>query len=271
VETDGRLLLDLIGDLYGVLDIEEFRVDLLAALSRVIPCDWISLNDIGPEPGDATVLVEPRFSPEDHELFARFAHENPLIVRYRETLDGRACRFSDVVTSAELHELALYREFYASIGLEHQIAFTLPGKPNRLLGLALSRRDCDFTDAERALLNDGRPFLIQAYRNSIEHAQLRSGATVDPRRSPVESLTAVLADKGLTPRESATLAIVATGRSDAAAASLLGISRRTVQKHLERSYRKLGVSGRSDAATVAWSLLAESVEAVAAVTADAGS
>ncbi len=52
---------------------------------------------------------------------------------------------------------------------------------------------------------------------------------------------------GLTPREAEVLAWVARGKRDAAIGNLLSISPRTVNKHLEHVYRKLGVSSRAEA------------------------
>ena len=250
-------LLELIGDVIGLVGIAQFRVDLLASLKRVMQCDWISLNDIGPGVEDATVLIDPPFPPEAHALFARMAHENPLIARYDRTRDGRAYRFSDVVTPSELHRLSLYREFYGPIGLEHQIAFTLPSTPTRLLGVAMSRSENDFADEERDLLNDARPFLIQAYRNAIDYENLKGSvhARVEPRSVEEASLASALVARGLTPREAEVLLLIATGRSDQSAAEALGVSTRTVQKHLQRCYRKLGVKRRSDAAKLARALL----------------
>ncbi len=257
MDVDAGALLELIGEVQGLLDLDEFRAGLIIGLLRVVSSDWVSINDLGPEPGTAVVLVEPEFPPESHEVFARHAHENPLIQRYQRTLDGRAYRFSDVVTPVELRSLALYREFYGPIGLEHQIAFTLPHKPDRVLGVALSRRDRDYTDDERDLLNRARPYLIQSYRNAIEHTALR--ADLD-RRAPSNELlagkplTEALAVRGLTERETDVLRAIALGQSNLAVAETLGIAERTVQKHLERLYRKLDVHSRSEAATLAWSL-----------------
>jgi DNA-binding CsgD family transcriptional regulator len=52
-------------------------------------------------------------------------------------------------------------------------------------------------------------------------------------------------------------ALVARGCSSADAAARLGIGVRTVDKHLQHAFAKLGVSRRSEAATRAWELLAE--------------
>ena len=59
---------------------------------------------------------------------------------------------------------------------------------------------------------------------------------------------------GLTPSEAAVLARVARGQSNGDVASALGISERTVGKHLQRCYRKLDVVNRSQAATRAWTI-----------------
>jgi DNA-binding CsgD family transcriptional regulator len=249
--------LSLLGEVVGLLDLEEFRSGLLRGVRGAVPVDWISLNDLSPDPAETVVLVEPGFPPEAHALYARYALENPLVTRYQATQDGRCYRFSDVTTEAELHATALYREFYEPIGLRHQLAFTLPGTPGRLLALALSRRESDFTDEERALLEQARPFLIQAYRNACEHTRLRAELAVRShgRRLPLEdpALRAELSARGITPRESEILSWLSTGRTNRALADLLGLSERTVQKHLQHGFAKLGVHGRGEAVELLWS------------------
>ena len=256
--SDSGTLLELIGDVHGLLFVEEFRRGLVRALSRAVPADWVSLNDIGSDPESTVVVIEPEFRREDHALFARLAHQNPLIERFAATGDGRAYRFSDVVSPPQLHHLDLYREFYGPLGLEHQIAFTLPHPPTRLLGVALSRRARDFSDRERDLLNDARPFLITSYRTAVEHSTLQG--ELHQLRSPPDppSDHAGLRSRGLTPRECEVLGWVSTGRSDLDVAALLGVSQRTIQKHLQHCYHKLGVRQRGDAAMLVWSLAASS-------------
>jgi DNA-binding CsgD family transcriptional regulator len=56
-----------------------------------------------------------------------------------------------------------------------------------------------------------------------------------------------LADCGLTPRESEVLAWVAKGKTNGEVAAILQLSSRTVQKHLEHIYQKLGVETRTTA------------------------
>jgi DNA-binding CsgD family transcriptional regulator len=58
----------------------------------------------------------------------------------------------------------------------------------------------------------------------------------------------VLRPLGLTPRETEVLQWVTEGKRDGEVAAILGLSPRTVQHHLERIYRKLGVETRTAAA-----------------------
>ena len=64
-----------------------------------------------------------------------------------------------------------------------------------------------------------------------------------------------LGDCGLTPRESEVLAWVAKGKTNAEVGVILQLSGRTVQKHLEHIYRKLGVETRTTATVRALNLL----------------
>lgn len=256
-----RPLLDLVGEVIGLLDIDELRQGLLHAVARAVPADWISLNDLSPEPQETVVLIEPPFPAAAHALYAEYAFENPLVARYQRTQDGRAYRFSDLGKPSELHATNLYRKFYEPLGLEHQIAFTLPGGQDRLLALALSRRSADFSDRERDLLNEARPFLIQCYRNALEHSRLRAELEVRSHGRPLPlqdaALLAELSARDVTPRQIEVLAWLVTGQSDRAIATTLGVSRRTVHKHLQLSFAKLGVHKRADAIALLWSFVGE--------------
>jgi DNA-binding NarL/FixJ family response regulator len=134
------------------------------------------------------------------------------------------------------------------MGVEYQMAFTLPANSDHVLAIALSRGERDYSDAERRFANEARPFLIQAYLNALAYSGLRTSRAHEPPL--VEGLLAA----GLTPREAQVVRLLAFGRSNQHIANELGISDRTVGKHLEHSFRKLGVSDRSTAAGRVWEL-----------------
>lgn len=93
--------------------------------------------------------------------------------------------------------------------------------------------------------------MIQAYRNSIRYTDLLAGAEKAATAPPIDELVAL----GLTRRQAEVLQALATGAGEREIAERLSISRRTVQKHLERCYRRLGVNSRSRAAGIAWATI----------------
>jgi DNA-binding CsgD family transcriptional regulator len=253
-------VLDLIGEVQGMLDLDELIEGLLAAFERSVPSDYVSINDIGPDTERVISVIAPPQPEELYRAYGEYAFQNPLVCRYMETLDGRPYRFSDVISVEEYHRLDLYEHVYGPMGVEHQMAFTLPATPGRIVAIALSRRERDFSDAERDLVETARPFLIQAWRNAIEHTALRDELAARPLGGGGAGggdEVAELCRRGLTLRQAQVLALVARGRSNRDAGAILGISERTVQKHLEHCYRELGVADRSAAAALVWQIAAE--------------
>ncbi|HWI72559.1 MAG TPA: LuxR C-terminal-related transcriptional regulator [Baekduia sp.] len=249
--ADARLL-DLVAEIQGLLDLSELWAGLLPALARLLPSDWVSLHELDVEHGvvHGYALPEPRA--EWYAAFRRLAHQHPLVKHFNTIGDGRAHRLSDFVTPGELHALDLYKKVYGPMGIESQIGFVIRSDPARVVGFALARGLPDYDEDERALLNRARPFVIQAYRNALAHtAAVQTSGQAQLRR---DRALAVLAGRGLTPREAETLLRAGLGHTTASTAIELHISRRTVEKHFERAYRKLGVQGRSQAVARLWEL-----------------
>jgi DNA-binding CsgD family transcriptional regulator len=87
----------------------------------------------------------------------------------------------------------------------------------------------------------------------LRRAHPRAGATtIIAERAGAAVSADTLRSLGLTPRESDVLAMLARGRDTGAVATALRISPRTAQKHLQRVYAKLGVTGRAQAVSTAW-------------------
>jgi DNA-binding CsgD family transcriptional regulator len=254
-------VLDLIGEVQGMLELDELIDGMLDAVQRNVPSDYVSLNDIGPDRDRVISVMIPPAPEHLYRAFGEYAFENPLMRHYLETFDGRPYRFSDVISVEEYHRLDLYREVYAPLEVEHQMAFILPATPGRVIAIALSRGAGagDYSDEEREVVERARPFLIQAWRNAIEHTALRDELAARPLGQVVGDGAAVgaLQARGLTERQAQVLALIARGRSNRDTGAILGISDRTVQKHLEHCYRVLDLPSRSAAAEMVWRLLAE--------------
>lgn len=238
-------MLSLVGEVIGSLELNELSDCLLRGLREAVPSEFCAIHELPADLPHTVSLTDPPVPPEIHSAFARYAPQNPIADYFLRTREGSATRFSDLITRRELHRLDLYREVYKPLAVEYQIAFTLPSGAERILGVALSRGERDFSATERDLLNMARPYLIQAYRNALAHTDLM-------RASGMSIGVAALRRLGLTQRQAEVLRLIATGYSSEQAAAALGISVRTAQKHLEHCYRTLRVNSRWEASRVAW-------------------
>jgi len=162
--TDTQLLLEVVGEAYSFEDLHQYRSGVLEVLNRVVPSDRVAYNEIAPD--EAFALMIPEFDASLIPIFSALAHENPLISRFQRTGDGRPYRISDMIDQETFHATTLYQEFYRHMGVERQVAFSLPSPPTLLVGLALTREHEDFSDREVQLLALARPHLMQAYRNA---------------------------------------------------------------------------------------------------------
>ncbi len=195
-ERDFRAALDFVGEVHDAQDRDEFRAIVLPGYRRLVPALHVSYNEIEGDGRVAAAIVEPELPAWAVPAWERHAGENPLLQRYLRTRDGRALRFSDVLPRKQLRSLPLYQEFYAPLGVEHQIAFILPSTPLLTIGVALTRGEADFSERDRRLLELTRPHMIQAYRAAELREQL--AATIGGLRSGLDAdgRALVLLDRG---------------------------------------------------------------------------
>lgn len=185
----------ILGVVHGmsmVEDLDDFGPSVLQQLGALIPSDIASFNEVDLLAQRALVAGQLAGSPytptpDQLELWEKWSHQSPAIMHVLRTGDGSARRLSDFLTSDELHELDLYRYVYGPLGVEYQLSVALPAPKPTVLGVALNRRDSDFSDAEVALLDALRPHLVQAYR----HAQL-----ITEQRQALERVAGALEEDG---------------------------------------------------------------------------
>jgi DNA-binding CsgD family transcriptional regulator len=225
-------------------DLSEFRSGSIALARELVPCESASYNEVRPGV-QAIVIADPAawLTPESVEVFGRLAGENPLIRHYLLTGDGQPVRFSDFLSPRRLHRLALYDELYRSQRVEHQIAFVLPSPPGEIVGIALNRVRPDFSGEEAAMLDLLRAPLRACYARLLERERLLDRLAAHEG----DMLSALVAGRGLSERQLEVLRGVRHGASNAEIALSLGISRRTVEKHLQNAYALLNVTSRTQA------------------------
>lgn len=210
----------------------EFARAGVRELSRLVASELTTLSICHLKSGrrDVTVFPDARLGTEDRACFDRHFADHPL-VRYHSVERGPgAHRISDSIPFVRFREGALYSEYYRRIGIDHAVALPIRVDDELLVSFVLNRRRRDFSDRDRDLLDRVRPVLARLY------AGLSRGEAPAPGR---------LAP--LTPREREVIAWLARGKTDRDIAAILGCSHRTVQKHLQRAYEKLGVETRTAA------------------------
>jgi DNA-binding CsgD family transcriptional regulator len=164
---------------------------------------------------------------EELDLARRFGAARPL---------GVALRVAGVVSG----ELDLIREAVGILRgspaeLELIRALTDLGAATRRAGHAAAARE----PLREALDRGTRAGALALAGRAREELRLAGGRPRRPRRSGVDALT---------PAERRVAALAAQGRSNREIAERLFVTRKTVEFHLGRAYRKLGVASRDELA-----------------------
>ena len=225
-----RLLCDM-SDAAG--DATDFARHGVGELTRLVASEITTLSVCDPYSNTRRVVSNPEgaISAEDRDCFDRHFSTHPLVRYHFSHPQGGAWRISDSLPQSEFRKSGLYGEYYQRIGIDHVVAVPLFVDRGLLVSFVLNRIGRDFSDRERALLDLVRGPLSSLYR----HAQSRRPATRGFAALPI------------TLRERDVLTWVAAGKTDREIAVILGMSPRTVQKHLQHVYEKLGVETRTAA------------------------
>jgi DNA-binding CsgD family transcriptional regulator len=229
-QPDLRAALGLVRDLDRAAGTAAIRDVLLARMPDLVACDTLAFGTVDLitmrvlDVADTADAVNGANVPD----FERHAGDHPSIRASVRDDDQRVARLSELVSMRAFRRTGLYRGFYRPLGIEHQVCVNLPHGGDRLTGLVFHRGPgLDFDERDVALLELLRPHLHAAVS--------RAG-----RRERLSTI-------GLTRRERQVLERVDAGEANAAIARRLGMRPRTVDKHLEHAYAKLGVASRTEA------------------------
>jgi DNA-binding CsgD family transcriptional regulator len=225
-DSDFRSALDLLGAISDAgSDIASFARVGVERLPRLVASEFTTLSVCNLLNGKREVYGLPSgtLSAEDRAAFDRYFKEHPLVRYHGYEGGGTTQRISDSIPFERFRRSALYNDYYRRIRIDHAMALPIYVRDGLLVSFVLNRTRRDFTDRERALLDLVRPHLARLYG----------------RTRALGALTA---------REAEILRWIAAGKSDAQIGAILGISARTVQKHLQHLYEKLGVENRTAAA-----------------------
>lgn len=158
---------------------------------------------------------------------------HPLIKWYGTARDGDAQTIGRVpLTVADREDRGIVRSQLRPVGLDEQLSIPYRFTSGSHKTFVLARTGEDFSDEDVELAR-----LIQPLFMLLDRQIAVLGAQPDTTRL-CQTTT------GLTGREMAVVQLLAEGHTAMAIARRLGSSPRTVHKHLEHIYRKLGVRDR---------------------------
>jgi DNA-binding CsgD family transcriptional regulator len=206
------------------------------ALRRVLPAETVSMIELRPRhQRENSFGLFADHVPNDP--FGRFWQhfDASLICSYTERdahLRAQVMRTTDFYSDLQWHSTGMYAECMRPAGLDHELVMPLPGPPGTARRIVFFRAvgNPPFSDAERIAAVLLQPHIAEALR---AHA----------RRNARERLTA---------RQFELLQSLASGDDIVAVARRLDLSPRTVRKHLENSYARLGVTSRAAAVAQAF-------------------
>ncbi|MEP6632057.1 MAG: helix-turn-helix domain-containing protein [Lapillicoccus sp.] len=133
----------------------------------------------------------------------------------------------------------LHRVCRDGLGVDHLLGMPMARSESQIDLLLLGRQGEDFSEAMLALLTRAQASLLDLYRLAA-----RPGPGEQPHLGRAGVRAVMDGATPLTPREREVLGALGTGRTAYAIAATLGCSERTVHRHLQSIYRKLGTHDR---------------------------
>ena len=254
VRSDALVALDVAAVAAECRTVGDVQSHLLPALAAAVGAEVVvyhqksfggELEEYGvPWPDDDSIA-------EVLTPYAAVMHESPLTRHFSRHPGPGIISVSDLMPRLAWRANAVYRESLRHLGFDDQLALMFSLSDGTGHGITLGRTGRVFGDREADLLRLVEQHIRAAVRRALEapdayravhtHRRtvrwaMRSGAAIAVATAPA-----------LTARELEVLALVAAGLANQQIGRRLGLAVRTVDKHLENAFTKLGAHSRVEA------------------------
>lgn len=219
---------------HGIAEGAAVVPELLALMDRHVGADTVTFSELDVT-GTGTALVEthgaPALSPDEEVRWRRLLPTHPYAT-WLTTAPAGTSRLTDVVELSRLERTEVWAECLEPRGHRFQAALTFECHHNDLRLMSLWREDRDFRDAEIEAFERVRRVVDAGFAMRDAAGSMRewSGEGPGPR---------------LTPRQREVAALVALGLTNDQVARRLGISTRTVRKHVADLFEVADVRSRT--------------------------
>jgi DNA-binding CsgD family transcriptional regulator len=242
--ADLRAALDTLGAISECASNDrQFARHGVLRLRELVPSDLTHVSICNLDSGHRAVVsdVPGAITRPQIATFNRHFHQHPLVRAHGRNPAPVTVRISDLLPAADFRRSILFDEYYRQIRIQHAMAVPIHVRGNELVSFVFNRSGRDFSDRDRACLEVIRPHLGHLFRLGRELRDARAAWGAPPAGGPAEATSL------LTSREREVLNWLRGGKTDRDIGAILGISPRTVHKHLQRIYEKLGVETRTAA------------------------
>lgn len=249
-EREYLTLLSGIERIHGSGDMASLTRAMVDVAASVVPAAHVTYNELDPERQraicffniDQVTHLQDRYLP----TFVRHMHEHPVLQHVRtaqQLAEAPGVRkISDFLPDADYHETALYRDVYRHLETRYQMIVPVMNGAVTV-GLALNRDRADFSERDREVLALLAPHLAIAYRAARQRE--RVAWLFDP--ACIDAATEFLRELRLTQRQAQVLFWCIQGKTSPEIAVILASKPRTIHKHLENIFARLGVGTRAAA------------------------
>ncbi len=180
-------LSQFLSDLYELRDRRSFTGHVLSALHQVVPCDYLSYNEIAAARPSLIKVIHRPYNVQAAKLLPVFdahAGQHPILSHWRQSgVPGRTFTWTDFLSLREFQQCALYQDYFRPLGILRQVAFSLSLSPSRIICVGLNRSGKDFSPQEKQDIELLRPHLARAFAHvrafSRLHAVLRGRNRID--------------------------------------------------------------------------------------------
>lgn len=245
---DLRAVVDVIYALGDDRDGGEMPTHVLARLRDLMGCESVAYvriehttgqllgNSVEPSEMDITSLPGAHAAFDQHPGFAAY--------RSGQLALGTSVALTDLADLSTLRRLPLYINFFRPRGIKDQLSCAVQADNQQGTALAFNRARYGFSYRDQAVADLVTPHLAQAVARCRHLASLIAAVRSLGRYSQ-QVKEALPRLSTLTTRERDVVEHLIGGVTDREIAHSLAISPRTVHKHLEAIYRKLGLGNRT--------------------------
>jgi DNA-binding CsgD family transcriptional regulator len=207
-------------------------------LSSFLGADQIHYANLDPRTGEMDICaqVEQTGWAACVEGFARCMGKYPMFNFDPTVNGGRPFFSSEFVTRRQFHDLDIYSEAFAPLGIEEHGALHVPTSDGRLLWFGIERGGrINFNEADRELFVLAQQHLSNAHRLAMVHQETADDIIPDP---------ALFQQVGFTQREAEVACWLLLGKTNVEMSLLMKLHVQTVKSHLAGLFNKTGTNGR---------------------------